>query len=578
MKAFEDYFCDESIIRELCKMRVRAAKKRNDVLFLHKISREKRKLRETHPLDVFPPRRQWHSFRPRHRGNRPSLELNEAALFRATLRLRGHTSDRWALQLAAKILQIRKRALESSPFRFKKPRIIPQEKEVGRPEFRPIASFAIEDKIIDCITARYLRESIDHAFDDSCMAFRCASGGKPAPQFHDALDKILHLQRRHSKRGLFVAECDIKSFFDCVDHTIAIESLKRVIVDAHRKDPSLVIDPRAIEIFEAYLHAYSFPRNVRKGAEPRLKKRRKDARFKWPDSDLQQFHAHPERTAIGVPQGGALSCLIANCVLHHADKVLRRARRTARTAFTYIRYCDDMIILSRSKRSCAAAFRKYQAALQELRLPAHPAKVFTTYSKDFWSGKSKAPYHWRKPTKSSGIPWIQFVGYQLRYDGLVRVRKTSLQKHRRKITALADELFAQTNPGRAGKDHIPPFSPRVEKRAGQIVHRFRQKLISLSVGRCRFGRDFDEPMPMCWVSGYRGLFKKRTNKRGAAQTKKVVKSMVKALDRHRERQIQRVQRRMSSLPDPNDKKGVPVDAPKHYGHRFSYHAQLRSGT
>jgi hypothetical protein len=60
------------------------------------------------------------------------------------------------------------------------------------------------------------------------------------------LDAILRERQLHSR--LFVAECDIKSFFDCVPHAVAIGALRALIIDSEMK-----ISLRALEIFDAYL-------------------------------------------------------------------------------------------------------------------------------------------------------------------------------------------------------------------------------------------------------------------------------------------------------------------------------------
>ena len=42
--------------------------------------------------------------------------------------------------------------------------------------------------------------------------------------------------------------------------------------------------------------------------------------------------------------------------------------------------------------------------------------------------KSKAPYEWGPATKPGRVPWCAFVGYQIRHDGALRLRPSSLKK------------------------------------------------------------------------------------------------------------------------------------------------------
>src|SRR6266542_3951165 len=100
VKEFKDYFSDSAIIGELCKERVKRAKRRNDALFWHRISSDRAKLDEDEFDGLFPPRRSWNRFRPRDRGQKGSLKINQETLKRAMLRLRNETpSATWVERL-----------------------------------------------------------------------------------------------------------------------------------------------------------------------------------------------------------------------------------------------------------------------------------------------------------------------------------------------------------------------------------------------------------------------------------------------------------------------------------------------
>src|SRR5262249_9390215 len=126
-----------------------------------------------------------------------------------------------------------------------------------------------------------------------------------------------------------------------------------------------------------------------------------------------------------------------NAVLHRADKAIAQIKRQHRTPMLYQRYCDDMILIAVTPAACAAAFTAYQRTIRDLLLPAHPPHAVLTYNKQFWEEKSKRPYEW----SATGVPWIQFVGYQIRHDGLLRIRPSSLKKQLTAITKTADGLL-----------------------------------------------------------------------------------------------------------------------------------------
>jgi hypothetical protein len=357
------------------------------------------------------------------------------------------------------------------------------------------------------------------------------------------------MRSRYANTTLHVEECDIKGFYDCVAHGTAKQALKSLRAEAR---PNFQMHRRAFEIFDAYLQSYTFLRTVRGKAQRELKKRDPVGEFKWPEADIQKLHGSETLPSIGVPQGGALSCLIANAVLHKADKRIAQIQEKAAGRLLYLRYVDDMILISPDREICAQAFSSYNRALEELLLPAHPPKRVLRYSSGFWDVKSKSRYPWSK----SDIPWIQFVGYQIRYDGVVRIRSKSLKKHSTAVTKLTDRLLSTLH--HAGK------KKSVRRSASEILHRFRQRLISMSVGRVRLGAPHNGPMPMSWAAGFRGL-----------HGRSIFRNRLKTLDYHRERQIMRVARLLRTMKLPmRARKRKTVEAHRYYGRPFSYWAQF----
>ncbi len=567
--SFDRYFTDKEIIRQLCKERVKLAGQRHDKMFLHNISRDcprpalsKPSNWGSVPLEIFPPRRMWHRFRGRI-GARigSSADINLGALVSAVMTLRRTTPDApWVRSLNEVIRRIQRRALHAEMFRFGRPAIIGEEKELGTNVYRALAVFNLEDKIVDRQTACYLRRTLDHLLHRSCLAFRCSRRGAPAPTTHDALDKILNFRSATTLPRLFVAECDIRGFFDCVPHSLARIALQDLARE-HASGNLTPVDPRAVGIFAAYLRSYSFLTSVKLQAEPKLKAQKPNAKFKWPDEQLAELHGKNALKNIGVPQGGALSCFIANAVLHSVDAELENLAHQQPGQLLYLRYCDDMIIVSKRKNVCEKALAVYCDRVAKLGLPIHPPKFVGTYSKEFYSGKSHFCYPWGSDERA--IPWIQFLGYQVRHDQLVRVRLRSLKKQRRRMTEVVDEVLKALNPGRTRPRDLTPLSAGVRRSSRQVEHRIRQRLISLSVGRRQLGQDLAQIMPMCWCNGFRGL-----------QGRTIVGSSMKMLDRHRQHQISRIVRRLNSLQLPSAEAVNKDTVLEFYGLAFSYWGQF----
>lgn len=563
MEPFENYFSEEAIIRELCKARIRVAARRHEALFFHNIDRHLPSAESVPlprswdvPMDIFPPRRRWHRFRPRIRTHLPR-DPNLVALESAVLELRLEEPHApWAVELQKVVESIQRRAIGPEPFSFKSPEVVPEIKDARAKVFRPLASFPLTDRIVDCITARYFRESLNDALLDACLAFRPKRDGR-----HDGLNAILDIQKHHAAEALYVAECDIQGFYDCVSHDVARLSVRSLIADAQALDPALLVSPRALAIFEAYLTSYSFLRNVREVAEPELQLRIKGATYGWRDEPLKRLYGEDPVAVInvGVPQGGALSTLIANAVLHQADKAVITS--IGDRPVTYLRYCDDMLVLSPDREACADAMRRYEAAVDSLCLPVHEPAALVPYREEekrsFWKAKSRPVYRWGPPTaEDKGYPWIQFLGYQLRYDGLVRIRPSSIGKERCKLTEISSRLMRSLR-----KKNLP----NIRQTRLSIKHRLRMKLIAVGVGRRDVGQPLDQPLPCCWANGFRWL---------AGKT--VVTSELSHMDQHRERQINRVARRLWKLPISPKTKGTKKDVEhrRFYGFPFSYHGQF----
>lgn len=557
MASFGEAFSSERIIRELCKARVRLAEQRHEALFYHNIDKSRRSAAEIEPTnwgeiteDIFPSRKLWNKFRPKDRDHTSDVTLN--TLLRAVHRLRKQAKkEPWVAGMDRVVSSIRSRVLSAS-FSFRAPLIVKEVKDQQAQTYRPLSSFSLVDKIIDSLTARYLREKLNSALLESCLAFRPRSDGR-----HKGLDAILQ-RLESSENGLFVAECDIMGFFDCVSHDIARTALDELIVDAKNLDPSLVIDRRAIKIFDAYLACYSFLQNVKSEAEPRLQAQVPSASYPWREKELRSFYGKgASLDGIGIPQGGSLSGFIANAVLHRADK--RIDSLSPAGDIVYLRYCDDMILIAPDRQACKDAFSAYQDEVRTLRLPIHLPKLVLSYTgnrkRDFWSAKSKAPYRWADASRVRSFPWIQFLGYQIRFDGAVRVRPSSIAKELKKITAEADKMLNLLKPENV-------LNLRRSRRS--IAHRLRLKLISMAVGRRTLATK-KSPLPKCWANGFRWLAKKP-----------ILTTNLKALDRHRERQLSRVRRRLLEL-DISQPPRAGDDPPvlKYYGRPFSYGGQFR---
>ena len=505
MKTYEEYFSTDAIIVVLCRIRLNRANSIHRRRFHRKIFELNRETDYTELNRMFPPRKLWHAHRPRKEDRKGNSMPNFDALVKCIKSHRNtNPQPRWLVELDQFIEKLRKRVLFVGDFAFRTPEIVPQEKSNPN-EYRAIASFPnIEDKIVDIINAKYLRESLEICLEDSARAFR--SGDKRDLNRNSAIEAIYRIREAHMGKPLYVTECDIRGFFDCVHHPVAKDSLRRAIQLLKVRNPDAQIDPRAVNIFQRYLDCYSFSQTTL-GQEADLKKRVKkpEAIYKWPTggdvskpSTLDHYHKSPKRCRIGVPQGGAHSCLIANLILDLADKEVALTLHAKGGDSLYLRYCDDIIIITEEHATCVAATESYYLALRAVKLPYHLPTTLTGCAKQFFEeSKTKEWFKWAARNNIDlAFPWIQFLGYQIRYDGRIRIRPSSIKKQKNKIGELSKRL----------RNYVTKVKSKVSRR--QILYRFNSKLWAFSSGRVQLHTEHSEPLPMCWANGFRQLAKR----------------------------------------------------------------------
>ena len=562
MICFDAYFSDKRIIDHLCKLRASDAQKRHEKQFYRNIS-----YKASNPhlirskVDQFlPSRKQW--FRPqlKDRKNKSAFKVNALAIKKTIEYKERHGSahnETWYKQLQEFITKIRIAALQDGNYKILEPTIIPVEKDKKNGIYRPLAMYELEDRMIISLTATYLRDIFDDDFLDCSYAFRAkAKSPRKTPTHHHAVKDILNYVRKFKGKKLFVAECDITKFYDTVHHEVALNALERAIKRANAR--GITVDSRAIAIFRSFLNSYTFVKTAKVQADEWFKQHKIEGIIKWAEKELEQYYEDLSMEPIGVPQGGALSPLIANLVLDEADRCVIQNTSNPDEYLFFARYCDDMIIIHPDKRKCEQAFKRYISSLQNAKLAIHKPLAIGKYGKEYYSHKSKKPYLWDNPEGRNNVaPWVSFLGYQIRYDMKIRVRKGSLERELEKQVKVADKII----------EILTSKNKVSTKTRGQILFRLTNKLISMSVGRIKLGVDENHDLQQfCWSSGFK-LLKEFDN----------IGTQLKQLDRNRERQLSRIKRKL----DAHDIEYIdPIEnikAPKFCGAPFSYYSQYLNG-
>ena len=423
-----DYLTRNSLLRTLCRWRAESAWKRAPLQCLWSVVNGLEDPVSACPDNIssyLPSRRQWIRIGTKERRRIGENALIEMTVYRTARRMFTMCADEeerpeWIN--AFESLRNRIDSLRHSPeITFHPPilHLIPKGKGSER---RCLASFdEVEDRLLLSKAALYLRDTFDPLLSDDCFAFRRDG----AFNYQSAIEDLIRYRMRYSGRRIYVAECDIQRFFDVINQDLVLKAYDTFVgrLEMSERPPE-----ELRTILAGYLNAFTSQGNLIVSTDPKIVDFRHLVK-PLDQTDVFKFYRKRERKTVrlGIPQGGALSPLIANLVLDEAD---RAVREDDDPELFYVRFCDDIIIAHPDRTKCRAALDRYMSALKVLKLPTHPVNRRVTFGREYYDMKSKGPFPWQKPSaKSKNIPWVAFLGVHIRYDGLVRVRKDSIERH-----------------------------------------------------------------------------------------------------------------------------------------------------
>ena len=193
---------------------------------------------------------------------------------------------------------------------------------------RPLAIAALEDKIVQKVTAAVLNSIYEEDFLGFSYGFR------PKRSQHDALDALV--VGINAKRVNFILDADIKSFFDEVSQSWLIRFVE------HR-----IGDPRIIRLIRKWLKAGILEDGIVTVSDK------------------------------GTGQGSVISPLLANIYLHYVlDLWAQRWRqREAKGDMIIVRYADDVVVGFQHEMDARRFLDAMRERLKEFALSLHPDKT-----------------------------------------------------------------------------------------------------------------------------------------------------------------------------------------------------------
>ncbi len=193
---------------------------------------------------------------------------------------------------------------------------------VQDPKLRHIHKAEIRDRIVHHLISKYLNQIYDKTFIHDSYSCRINKGT------HKAVNRLKAFslkQSKNNKTNFYCLKCDIKRFFDSIDHDILIKILKQKI----RDEDIFNLIKEIIDSFQIIKHK-------------------------------------------GIPLGNLTSQYFANIYLNELDKFIKHKLK----AKYYIRYTDDFVILHTNRDFLEKIINSAERFLRDnLKLFLHPDKI-----------------------------------------------------------------------------------------------------------------------------------------------------------------------------------------------------------
>ena len=183
-------------------------------------------------------------------------------------------------------------------------------------KLRPLGIPAYEDKLVQGIMADVLNEIYE------CKFLDCSYGFREGRNCHGAIREIN--QTIMTKKVNYILDCDIKGFFDNVDHRWLLKFLEHDIKD---------------KVFLRYINRFLISGYM---------------------EDMKRYESKK-----GTPQGGLISPVLANVYLHYVLDLYfeKRIRPKLKGEAYLVRYADDFIIMFQYENE---AREVYQTLIERL--------------------------------------------------------------------------------------------------------------------------------------------------------------------------------------------------------------------
>ncbi len=190
------------------------------------------------------------------------------------------------------------------------------------PKERIIHKAEVKDRVVHQAIVNVIEPLFEERFIHDSYSCRVGKGTHAAVR---RLRKFAHQTSKNNTKTIHAIKCDVRKFFASINHVILLQLLSKRISD-----------PRVMTLL----------RNI-----------------------VTSFSVSP---GTGIPLGNLTSQLFANVYLHELDWYVKQTLRVKQ----YLRYCDDFIMLTSSRKKGFALAGQVDAFLRKnLKIELHPDKI-----------------------------------------------------------------------------------------------------------------------------------------------------------------------------------------------------------
>lgn len=192
------------------------------------------------------------------------------------------------------------------------------------PKIRHIRKAGVRDRIVHQILTTKLNQIFEPRFINDLYSSRLGKGT------HRGVDALRGMTRKvsgNSTRPCWALKCDVKKFYDTVDHEVLLAILRRRI---------------------------------------------RDRDFMWLCAEIVNSFHNEGTLGKGLPIGNLTSQIFTNIYLNEFDQYVKHTLKRTH----YVRYADDFVVLASNRKELEELIPKLRAFLADkLKLELHPRKI-----------------------------------------------------------------------------------------------------------------------------------------------------------------------------------------------------------